>query len=326
MAASSEFLRVLLVEDAFDQAIMLRSFLPSDTYEVVHTQDGDQALRLLRSQRWDILITDLNLPGADGFEVIREARKLNPGMPVLATTGYTGSAYQEQAFRAGASELMTKPIDRDEFHAKVDELLGHRKSRAGGAVLAVGGLVGDVEMGCGGTLMAERAAGHEVTIVHLCADERDPEGMGLEGAKRAAEFLDCRVILDRGAMEHTTGRVALLEQVVKDIAPTRAYIPAMDESHPARMEAFRIAKSSTGRTPEVYSYQSATTGLAFRPDRFVDVGDRMVMKMEALAAYHMAGAGRLDLAPRMAQAYARYWGRFREFSEVEAFEVLRGEA
>ena len=50
----------------------------------------------------------------------------------------------------------------------------------------------------------------------------------------------------------------------------------------------------------------------------------MVMKMAALAAYQAAGAGRLDLAPRMAQAYARYWGRFHNFTEVEAFEILRG--
>ncbi len=49
----------------------------------------------------------------------------------------------------------------------------------------------------------------------------------------------------------------------------------------------------------------------------------MVGKMEALAAYQESGAGRMDLAPRMAQAYARYWGRLQDFQEVEPFEVVR---
>ena len=51
-----------------------------------------------------------------------------------------------------------------------------------------------------------------------------------------------------------------------------------------------------------------------------------VAKMEALTAYQNAGERRVDLRPRMAQAYARYWGRLREFSEVEAFEKLDGSA
>ncbi len=313
------------MEDAFDQAILVKTFLASDAYEVVHSQDGDHAVQLLRSQQWDLLVTDLNLPGTDGFAVIQEARKLNPEMPVLAVTGYTGSAYQEQAFRAGATELLTKPLDRDDFLAKVGELLGHRQPLAGGAVLAIGGLVGDVEMGCGGALLEARSTGREVIIAHLCADERDPNGLGLEGARRAADILGCKVILDRGAMEHTTGRVAMLNQIVTEQTPTVAYIPAMDDTHPSRMEAFRVAKAATARMQEVYCYQTASTGLEFRPRRFVEIGEHMVMKMEALAAYQSVGAGRMDLSPRMAQAYARYWGRLHDFTEVEAFEVLKGD-
>ena len=48
-------------------------------------------------------------------------------------------------------------------------------------------------------------------------------------------------------------------------------------------------------------------------------------KMEALSAYQTAGLYRPDLSPRMAQAYAHYWGRFERFGEVEAFEVVRGQ-
>ena len=59
------------MEDAFDQALLVKAFfnaLPGFT--VTHAQDGDQAIKLITSQSWDILVTDLNLPGTDGFTVI----------------------------------------------------------------------------------------------------------------------------------------------------------------------------------------------------------------------------------------------------------------
>jgi len=117
-----------------------------------------------------------------------------------------------------------------------------------------------------------------------------------------------------------------VELAVRDLGPGTVYVPAMDEDHPARREAFRIAKAATTGVPRVLGYQTATTGLDFKPTVFEDVSEFMVMKMESLAAYQAAGAGRLDLTPRMAQAYARYWGRFRKFVEVEAFEVIRDES
>jgi len=68
-------LRVLYAEDAFDQALLVRSFLQSaGNYEVVHVQDGDQAVRRIGDEDWDLLVSDLNLPGTDGFDVIRAFR------------------------------------------------------------------------------------------------------------------------------------------------------------------------------------------------------------------------------------------------------------
>ena len=67
--------RVLYVEDAFDQALLVKAFfnaLPGFT--VTHAQDGDHAVELIESETWDILVTDLNLPGIDGFTVIRRFR------------------------------------------------------------------------------------------------------------------------------------------------------------------------------------------------------------------------------------------------------------
>lgn len=320
-------LRVLYVEDAFDQALLVKAILQSSGhYQVTHAQDGEYAATLAREREWDLLITDLNLPGLDGFELCRIAKQVHPELPVLAITGYTGAHYQEQAFRAGATELLTKPIEKADFLAKVQELTGSGAAAASQRVnvLAVGGLPGDVEMGCGGTLLVHGQEGATVTIMPLCRDELDPAGAGLEAARRSAQALGANLILDDMALDDTQRRMALVERVVRDLAAQVVYVPALDDGHAARREAFRIAKACTTTVPRVLGYQTATTGVDFRPTFFQDVGEVLVDKMEALTCYQEAGLPRPDLSPRMAQAYARYWGRLERFTEVEPFEVIRG--
>jgi hypothetical protein len=101
-------------------------------------------------------------------------------------------------------------------------------------------------------------------------------------------------------------------------------MPAPDDRDPSRKAAAEVTHDATPEVETVRAYETATTGLEFSPSIFADVRAEMVMKMESLAAYKAVGAPRVDLRPRMAQAYARYWGRFRDFTEVEAFEVVRG--
>ena len=320
-------LRVLFVEDAFDQALLVKAFLSAaGGFEVTHSQDGDHAVQLIHDQDWDLVITDLNLPGTDGFEVIRAARAKSADLPILATTGYTGTEYLDQAVRSGANDVLTKPLDKDSFLLQVATLTGSGQAEESAgpssAILAIGGLAGDVEMGCGGSLMLAAAEGHVVVVIPVCRDELDTEGVALKATKEATKLMGLRVEVVESALDDTGRRVALIEKAISDLRPSVVYIPALDDSHPSRMEAFRVAQAVTSSIETVYSYQTATTGLDFRPTRFVDIADQMILKMEALATF--VGAGRLDLTPRMAQAYSRYWGRYQRFTEVEAFEVIKG--
>ena len=191
-------------------------------------------------------------------------------------------------------------------------------------ILAVGGLAGDVELGCGGTLMLAATEGRIVVVLPVCRDELDTKGVALNATKRAGKLLGLRVVVSEAALQDPKRRVALIDRAISDLRPSVAYIPALDDSHPARMEASRAARAATSSIETVYGYQTATTGLDFRPTRFVDIAEQMVLKMEALSNFR--GAGRLDLTPKMAQAYARYWGRYEGFSEVEAFEIIKGKA
>ena len=77
-------IRVLLVEDALDQALLVRAMLGGGLYDVTHTQDGMHGVELFGSKDFEIVITDLNLPGMDGFDLTRELKRRRPELLIAA--------------------------------------------------------------------------------------------------------------------------------------------------------------------------------------------------------------------------------------------------
>jgi DNA-binding response OmpR family regulator len=323
--------QVLYIEDAFDQALLVKAFfngLPGFT--VVHAQDGDQAVRLVQSRDWDLMVTDLNLPGTDGFAVIRAARAKSPDMPILVTTGYTQAQYEEQALRAGADQVMIKPLVQNDFVSRVWSMVERPHTpvveHVDEVVLALEGRLGDAEMGCGGTMMKALQSDATVVVVPVLSVPEDDGVMAeLKAASIAADIMGIEFRVDRTLFGDAEAQKDLVERIINELRPTSVYLPAPDDRDASRRGASAIGLEVTVEVGNVFGYETATTGLDFTPSHFVDVRAQMVMKMEALAAYQSVGAPRVDLRPRMAQAYARYWGRFRDFNEVEAFEQVRRE-
>lgn len=320
--------RVLYVEDAIDQALLVKAFFNTmPGYQVTHAQDGETALRLISEKHWSLLVTDLNLPGADGFALIRAFRAKFQRTPILVTTGYTQPEYEEQALRTGADQVLIKPLNQEDFVARVRAMIaraGREENDGENVVLAIEGRLGDVEMGCGGTLMAEVAKGHTVVVLPICRSADDVTPEELKGAAIAADILGVEFRVDRTLFGNADGQRDLIERTLTELRPTTVFMPAPDDRDPSRREAARVAEETTADVQTVLAYETATTGLDFSPSRFHDVRAEMVLKLEALAAYQAVGAARVDLRPRMAQAYARYWGRFQDFTEVEAFEAVNG--
>jgi CheY-like chemotaxis protein len=321
--------RVLYVEDAFDQALLVKAFFNAiPGFSVVHSQDGDQAVSLIEDREWDLLVTDLNLPGTDGFAVIRTMRARQPDVPILVTTGYTQAQYEEQALRAGADQVMIKPLSQNDFVSRVQTMVSRVRAPEPDTddevVLAIEGRIGDAEMGCGGSLMRAVEGGAKVVIVPLLGEETTDTQPELKAASIAASILGVEFRVDRTLFGDPAAQRDLLERTMNELRPTTVYLPAPDDRDDDRRRASVMGRAATEEVHTVLGYETATTGLEFRPSHFSDVRAQMVMKMEALAAYQSVGAPRVDLRPRMAQAYARYWGRFRDFNEVEAFEQVKG--
>ena len=123
-SSTSSGSRILLVEDDLDQAHLVK-FLLEDKgdYTVTLAQDGVRGIQLATDHRWDLVITDLNLPGIDGIAVLEASRSRHPDTPVLAVTGYTGPEYADQALHKGAAHVLIKPLQPDELRAKVASLV-----------------------------------------------------------------------------------------------------------------------------------------------------------------------------------------------------------
>ena len=102
--------RVLVVDDEAAIRDLLSKTLALAEYDVDLAPDGRTALERLRIIPYDLLITDLKMPGVDGLSVIREARRLKADIPVIIITGFSTEASAIEAVNLGVSGYLTKPF------------------------------------------------------------------------------------------------------------------------------------------------------------------------------------------------------------------------
>jgi chemosensory pili system protein ChpA (sensor histidine kinase/response regulator) len=118
---------ILIVEDHVDTRQMYAEFF-SEQYTVLEAGDGSQALALMGERPPDIVITDLSLPGLDGFELVTRMRadpKL-AAIPIICLSGYGGHAHETRAREAGCNRILQKPCMPDELAQAAADLLRDR--------------------------------------------------------------------------------------------------------------------------------------------------------------------------------------------------------
>jgi DNA-binding NarL/FixJ family response regulator len=125
-AASARTLRILLVDDhpAVSQRIgeWLAAALPQA--EMVAAATGEEGLDLAWSQRFDLVLLDLRLPGRSGIEVLKALHTAKPGLPVIIVSSLPESPYSTLARRAGAAGYVTKSALVQELGRAVESALG----------------------------------------------------------------------------------------------------------------------------------------------------------------------------------------------------------
>src|SRR5580658_2520404 len=116
--------RILIVDDDPGQRSLLNSFLRSQHFETTTADSGARALELLRTGKFDMMISDVRMPGMTGLETLRRARKEHATLPILLVTAFTDVRDAVTAMRDGAVNYLAKPIDLDELLASVRTATG----------------------------------------------------------------------------------------------------------------------------------------------------------------------------------------------------------
>jgi excisionase family DNA binding protein len=116
--------RVLVVDDEASIRDLLSKTLALAEYDVDLAPDGRTAIERLRIIPYDLLITDLRMPGVDGLTVIKEARRLKADIPVIIITGYSTEASAIEAVNLGVSGYLTKPFRVPRVLAAAAKALG----------------------------------------------------------------------------------------------------------------------------------------------------------------------------------------------------------
>lgn len=125
--------KVLVVDDEHRVREVLTRALERAGYETCTAGNGDEALRQLSQEQPDLLITDLVMPGMDGYELCRRVRELSTVPVVVITANRLNDDDQEKAFSVGADELLKKPFDLKGLLEMVEARLAKRISRTKGS-------------------------------------------------------------------------------------------------------------------------------------------------------------------------------------------------
>jgi DNA-binding response OmpR family regulator len=111
----SAFIQVLVAEDDESLREILAGFLKSPDKKILSCRNGEEALHALDSTSFDLVITDLMMPGADGLDVLKRAKALAPECVVIIMTGYASLDTAIRAIRGGAYDYVRKPFKLEEM-------------------------------------------------------------------------------------------------------------------------------------------------------------------------------------------------------------------
>jgi len=118
--------RILIMDDEVPERRRIESYLVQKGYEVTALGSVQEAVDAIRRDRFDVLLTDCNIPGVDALQTSNEARKINPDMEVIIMTAFGTIETAVKAIKAGAYDYIPKPIDLDQLVVLIERISERR--------------------------------------------------------------------------------------------------------------------------------------------------------------------------------------------------------
>src|SRR4030081_3553161 len=168
--------RILVVDDDLVTGRFLTHLVGvRGGFDVTHAPDPASARGRGGGETWDLVLTDVEMRGMTGIEVLQALRRMAPNLPVVVITGHASLDYAVRALRDHADEFLQKSMPPEQILASVGSVVAKGRAarpRARQAVLAIGAHPDDVEIGAAGALLVHRGLGHEVSILTLSRGAR----------------------------------------------------------------------------------------------------------------------------------------------------------
>lgn len=226
--------KILVVDDKLDTLLLLRELLSSRGYEIITATEAAEAEELVRSEKPDLVLLDVVMPGKSGYELCRELKEdaATRLIPVVMITGLTDREDRVRGIEAGADDFLSKPLYPEELFARVKSLLKLKEftdelenAESVLFALALGIEARDPYTGN----HCERLAQYATDLGHY---------LGLDG--------DSIIALKRGGFLHDLGKVSIPDEILKKgtrLTPDEWVImhqhPAIGESICRPLKSFR---------------------------------------------------------------------------------------
>jgi putative two-component system response regulator len=249
--------KILVIDDKLDTLLLLRELLSSRGYEVLTATEADEGKEIIHTERPDLVLLDVIMPGKSGYEVCRELKEdpLTRLIPVVMITGLSDRDDRVRGIEAGADDFLSKPLYPEELFARVKSLLKLKEftdelenAEAVVVALALGIESRDPYTGN----HCERLARYAADLGHH---------IGLDG--------DSIIALKRGGYLHDLGKVSIPDEILKKGSRLTPVEWAIMKQHPAIGESIcRPLKSFRSVLPIIRHHHEHWDGTGY-PDGLV---------------------------------------------------------
>jgi two-component system NtrC family response regulator len=187
--------RILVVDDQPAQRELVTGFLKKQNFEVLTAESGEKALEKFRSEPFDLVLTDMKMPGMSGLDLLKVLREINPEATVIVVTAYGTVETAVAACKAGAADYLNKPVNLEELLYRIEQVKERRRLLSENAELRealqrhhrIEGIVGESGQMLEVLSLVRRVAPSEATVLI-----RGESGTGKELIAKAIHYASPR--------------------------------------------------------------------------------------------------------------------------------------
>ena len=123
--------QILIVEDDEEMRSLLKEFLEEEGFETEYARNGSDALREIAEKPFDLIVTDIEMPGLTGLDILPEMKKLRPEASIIVMTSFANEEVYRRSLEKGASGYLEKPIHIKKLKALIYEMLSAKQGMRG---------------------------------------------------------------------------------------------------------------------------------------------------------------------------------------------------